>query len=95
MPASIVFRGDPASAYVVAGFLRTSGFRLVEVIPAVTPYPAGPLRHGFVRVEERGSEAERLLGEQRLDRPLESGEFSMPTRLFAACLAWSLVLTGV
>ena len=95
MPASIVFRGDPASAYVIAGFLRTSGFRLVEVIPAVTLYPVGPLRHGFVRVEERASEARRLLDEQRLDRPLDAGEFSMPVRLLAAYLAWTTVAGGI
>jgi hypothetical protein len=66
VPPAIVFRGDRASAEVVAGYLRACGVRLVEVIPP-TPYLAGPLRQAFVRVLEEQDLAMRLIADSHLD----------------------------
>ena len=55
MGGVLVFRGQWASAEVVAGYLRQQHIPLVEVIPP-TPYLAGPLRLAYVRVPDDQAE---------------------------------------
>ena len=93
MPPAIVFRGERASAEVVAGYLRASGVRLVEVIPP-TPYLAGPLRQAFVRVLEDRDQATRLLADSRLDVPTAWPAFPLWMRLLAALLLVTRLLVG-
>ena len=89
----VVFRGNRASAEVVASFLRTTGIHLVEVIPP-TPYPAGPLGQALVRVEEDEDKIGVLLASQRLTRRLTPRPFPLGARLVAATLILERVLLG-
>ncbi|MGH2686256.1 MAG: hypothetical protein ACRDJP_12390 [Actinomycetota bacterium] len=83
--AVVVFRGEPASADVIAGFLRTARVPFVEVVPPSTPYPAGPLRQAIVRVPDEHATARRLLDEMHLENRLDY-EFPVWMRLVAAFL---------
>lgn len=87
MVSPVVFRGSRASAEVVAGYLRERGVPLVEVIPP-TPYPAGPLGHAFVRVEDP-RHARHLIEEARLDQPLWDPPFREGVRLLAGFVLWN------
>jgi hypothetical protein len=92
--ATIVFRGGAASAEVVAGFLRATGTRFVDVVPA-TPYPAGPLRYAFVRVLEDADDAMKLLGDwPKPRRPVPVTPFPLWMRLLAIFLLSIQVLIG-
>jgi hypothetical protein len=91
---SIVFQGQPASAEVVAGFLRASGHRFVDVIPP-TPYRAGPLGDAMVRVSGNPKEAFRLLlAAQRLGSSIDSLPYPPWIRGVGTLLLAGIVLLG-
>ena len=89
----VVFRGEPASAEVVAGFLRSAGVSMVEVTPASIPYPAGPMRQSMVRVPDEQQHAHDLLRTARLDRRLTS-TFSLRMRFMAWFVLMSSLVSG-
>lgn len=93
MASAIVYRGEPSSAHVVAGYLRASGVPMVEVIPP-TPYAIGPLRHGMVRVLEGVDECQRLLAEVRMGQRTPMRTFAWWERLIAAYLLVGFILIG-